>query len=178
PPPRRWPRSWRPWRCQRWWWSWSPWPAPLSWSPGCCTRIGTDTERLESFVRIFRPLHLRPPQGGEDGHHLGPVNGPAQGREGGQQGLAVALGGQAPVEDRHHPGVGGGPDEPAGALGQQRGRGRQVDGGEVVLPASGGGGPAGGHQRVGGAGEGDPVDGHQPAEVAGEVDALPEALGG
>src|SRR5207237_8684333 len=45
-------------------------------------------------------------------HHLGPVDGPPQRREGGQQGLPVALRRQAAGEDGPPPGIGGGADQP------------------------------------------------------------------
>ena len=91
------------------------------------------------------------------------------------QEAAVAGRGQPRVEHRDDAAVGGGADQPAGALGEQQ---RGVGGGDLheAVAARPVGGPLpGAHQRVVGPRERDPVDEHQLAGVARDVEALPQA---
>jgi len=109
-------------------------------------------------------------------HHVGIGRRP-HGRQAGLEEAPVSRGHQARVEHRHDSSVGGGPHQPARALGQQqRGVGGR-DLHEAVATRLVGSPLTGRHQRIIGPRERDPVDDDQLTRLAGDVETLPQAQG-
>ncbi len=113
----------------------------------------------------------------EEAFHFGDVVGAAVGGEGFEEGLAVAGGADAGVEEHEDAAVGEGADEAAEALLEGDDRLRDLEVVEGVAAGGGDGVGAGLHDGVGGDGEGELVDDDAAKLLALHVNALPEAAG-